>query len=97
MPEESKEETGIAGSIVFSAVQQLLFWVTTSLALDGGVTLRISAYASLAYWVGAGIVMRRRQRRMTPGDRFAIRWGYPILWAFSFIACGIVTRLRQQY
>lgn len=85
----------IASSIVFSVVQQLLFWGTTSLALDGGLTLHISAYASAAYWAGVGIVMWRRQCRMTPTDRFAIRWGYPCLWVGSFIACAVVTRLRD--
>jgi len=54
---------------------QLLFLTFYALLLDMGRHLRLCAALSLAFWLGALVIMARHPRNPTRGDLLYVRWG----------------------
>lgn len=75
-------------------MQQFVLLAMGAMILDGGQTFQVLAYAAVAYWVGFGLIMVRRGRRLTSADKILIRWGYLMLWMLSAVVTGAVWSLR---
>ena len=66
--------------IIQAAVMQALIVMLFGLLLDGHVRMTACFYSCLGYWPGALLVIARRGRAPTWGDRIYLRWGWlPIL------------------
>ena len=75
----------------FSVVQQGIFLLFTALLLDGGVLFRVCGVGSIAYWVGAVIVVVRRPRNPTAKDVILLKYGFPLAVAVVMIVQAVFT------
>ena len=80
--------------MMFPIIQQIVVLVIGCLNLDGGETLQIVGYASLAYWVGYAFIMARRHGRFSGFDRVFIRWGVLSLCVSSFFITRFIWHLK---
>ena len=80
--------------MMFPVIQQLVVLFVGCESLDGGETLQVIGYASLAYWVGYAIIMARRHGRLAGVDRVFIRWGVLILCVASTVITKFIWHLR---
>ena len=55
---------------------QLIILLLFSVILDGGVHLRACCFAYLGYVAGVLLVLIRRAKALTWGDRLFLRWGW---------------------
>ena len=58
---------------------QVLTLLWFGLLLDRGIHLRACWYTYLGYAAGAIVVLVRRWKALTPGDRFYLRWGWILI------------------
>jgi hypothetical protein len=74
---------------LISFIQHAFFFCLGFLALDCGLTLYACVFASMSYWMIAGVIVANRP--MTPAcyDAFVVTYGLPML-AFAVILIGWV-------
>ena len=72
--------------------EQVALFLLGSIVLDFGETMRALAYGSVAFWIGAGIVIFRRPVNPGKGDLGYVKWGLVFV---SIFACFVTPLIRE--
>ena len=84
-------------TLYLSAGVQVLLLLLSCTSLDFGEMFTAFAYAGVAYWIAVAMIVRRRPRGPTRGDRIFLRFGLVALSLFSLTVSPVVWMLRGRW
>ena len=67
-------------------VVQSLLVILAGMNLDTGVALRYVTFASLCWWIVAAVILLRRSRNLSRGDRMFLKIGFLLTLAISVLS-----------
>ena len=76
-------------------VVQTLLVILAGMNLDTGVSLRYVIFASHCWWIVAAVILLRRSRNLSRGDRMLLRIGFLLTLAIAVLSTPAWGWLRK--